>query len=304
MAYAGLLLLLIRIGLFKQWMGWMTPSVVAVFLTIALVFFIPMDFGAPSGPVVVLKNSVQISPNVAGPVTSVSVKSNILVQKGDELYQIDSTPYQAVVDALNAKLSMAKLRLAQATDLADKQLGRQFDVQQYNADVRGLVAELETAKWNLDQTSVRAPFTGWVPNVAIQPGVRVSPGQATLPFIDEEETAIAVQVNQFHVRHIRENDSAEVIFEMYPGQTFSASVVKVIAANANGQMSPSGLIMSIDSIESKPFIVHLVLEDSNLKLPAGAVGTAAIYTDQFSGISHLFRKIMLQQQNWKNYLGL
>jgi len=42
----------------------------------------------------------------------------------------------------------------------------------------------------------------------------------------------------------------------------------------------------------------------DVKIPAGAVGTGAIYTDEFTRVSHLFRKIMLQQQNWKNYIGM
>jgi multidrug resistance efflux pump len=297
-------LLLIKVGVFKRWMGWMTPSIVAVFLGFLLVFFIPMDFGAPSGTVIVLKNSVQISPNVAGPVTEVTVKSNTLLQKGDVLYQIDPTPFEAAVDSLSAKLSLARVRLEQASTLAATQVGSQFEVQKYEAEARGLAADLVAARWNLEQTTVRAPTLGWVPNVALRPGVRVSPGQATMPFIDESKTAIAVQVKQIHTRHIKAGDDAEVIFRMYPGQTFAATVTKVILANASGQMTPGGTVISIGSIEPAPFIVQLELKDTDAKIPAGAVGTGAIYTDEFTGVSHLFRKLMLQQQNWKNYVGM
>jgi len=304
MAYAGLLLLLIKVGVFKRWMGWMTPSVVMVFIGIALAFFIPMDFGAPSGPVIVLKNSVQISPNVAGPVTEVTAQSNTLLQRGDILYQIDPIPYQAAVDALSARLSLARLRLGQATELAVAQAGSQAQVQQYDAEVRGLEADLVAAGWNLEQTTVKAPAVGWVPNVALRPGVRVSPGEATMPFIDESTTPVAMQVKQIHLRHIKPGDEAEVIFRMYPGQTFAATVVKVIQANASGQLTPSGTVMSVGNIEPGAFIVHLEFKDVDVKIPAGAVGTGAIYTDEFTGVSHLFRKLMLQQQNWKNYIGM
>ncbi len=304
MAYAGLLLILIKIGVFKRWLGWMTPSIAAVFLAFLLVFFIPMDFGAPSGPAIVLKNSVQISPNVAGPVTEVSVQSNKIVQKGEVLYQIDSTPYEASVDALSARLSLARLRLEQSTKLATSQAGSQYDVQQYDAEARGLEADLAAARWNLEQTTVKAPTVGWVPNVILRPGVRVSPGQATMPFIDESATIIAVQVKQIHTRHIKPGDEAEVIFRMYPGQTFVAVVAKVIQANASGQVTPSGTVMSVGNIEPGPFIVHLELKDADVRVPAGAVGTGAIYTDEFTGLSQLFRKLMLQQQIWKNYVGM
>jgi hypothetical protein len=125
-----------------------------------------------------------------------------------------------------------------------------------------------------------------------------------MPFIDESQTAIAMQVKQIHTRHIKPGDDAEVIFRMYPGRTFAATVVKVILANASGQMTPSGAAISIGNIEPAPFIVQLALKEKDEKIPAGATGTGAIYTSEFTGLSHLFRKLMLQQQNWKNYVGM
>jgi multidrug resistance efflux pump len=66
-----------------------------------------------------------------------------------------------------------------------------------------------------------------------------------MPFIDESETDIAMQVQQIHTRHIKPGDDAEVIFRMYPGRTFAATVVKVILANASGQLTPSGTVISV-----------------------------------------------------------
>ncbi len=39
----------------------------------------------------------------------------------------------------------------------------------------------------------------------------------SMPFIDESETPIDVQMNQIRARHIKSGDEAEVIFRMYPG---------------------------------------------------------------------------------------
>lgn len=301
-AYAGLLILLIRVGVFKKWAGWMSPSVAIVFLGLFLVFVIPMDFGAPSGPLVVIKNSVQISPNVAGPVIEVPASSDRPVSRNDILFQIDPAPYQATVDALEARLGLARLRFEQATDLAADQAGSVFEVQQYEAEARGLEADLKAANWNLDQTTVRAPSDGSIPSVVLRPGARVNAGQPVMPFIDESTRAVVVQIQQIHTRHIRPGDEAEVIFKLYPGQIFAATVVKIVRATATGQLTPVGTTTTLGSIQSDPFLVQLALEDSSVDLPAGAAGTGAIYTDQFTGLSHLFRKILLHQQNWKNYV--
>ena len=165
-AWAGVLLLLIKLGLFKQWAGWMSGSCVVVFVGMLLVFVIPMNFGAPSGPVVVLKRSVQISPNVAGPVVAVPASANTQLFENDVLFEIDPAPFEAAVDSLSARLALAEIRLEQASKLAAKQSGSVAQVQQYEAEVRGLQADLKAARWNLDQTSVRAPSDGWVPIMA------------------------------------------------------------------------------------------------------------------------------------------
>jgi RND family efflux transporter MFP subunit len=301
-AYAGILLLLIKFGVFKQWVGWMTASVVGVFVVPLLVFVIPMNFGAPSGPVVVLKRSVQISPNIAGPVIEVSASQNTPVLKNDILFEIDPVPFQAAVDSLSAKLGLAELRLEQASKLAARQVGSQFDVQQYDTEVSGLKADLRAAKWNLDQTSVKAPTDGWVPIIALRPGMRVTPGQAVMSLVDESSTFLAVQIEQINTRHIKPGDEAEVIFKVFPGQIFIATVVDVVKANSTGLVAPGA--SSIDNFNSAPFLVRLSLSESEVALPAGAVGTAAIYTDQFQGLSHIIRKIILHQQNWKNYLQI
>lgn len=219
-------------------------------------------------------------------------------------FKIDDAPFQAAVDSLGARLALAELRLQQASELAADQAGSVYEVQQYDAEVRGLQADLKIARWNLDQTTVKAPSDGWVPDVTLLPGVRLSAGQAAMAFIDESETFLVVQIQQINVRHIKAGDAAEVIFKVFPGQVFSATVVNVIKANSSGQLAPGGTIASVDQFDTAPFLVHLSLSDTDLVVPAGTVGTAAIYTDQFTGLSHVFRKIFLHQQNWKNYIQI
>jgi multidrug resistance efflux pump len=61
------------------------------------------------------------------------------------LFEIDPVPFQAAVDSLSAKLGLAELRLEQASKLAARQVGSQFEVQQYYTEVSGLKADLRAA---------------------------------------------------------------------------------------------------------------------------------------------------------------
>jgi multidrug resistance efflux pump len=51
---------------------------------------------------------VEVTPNVAGTVTSIPVEPNVLVKAGTILFQIDPAPYQAKVKQLQAAVAEAR----------------------------------------------------------------------------------------------------------------------------------------------------------------------------------------------------
>jgi multidrug resistance efflux pump len=134
-------------------------SPVLVLLLLLVGLFIPMGWGAPSGSAAVIRNSVQIIPSVAGEVIDVPVAANTPVKAGDVLFRIDPTTYQAQVQAIEAQLKLAELRLGQFSELPRRDTGRAFDVQERESEVAQLRAQLDGARWNLDRTTVRAPAT-------------------------------------------------------------------------------------------------------------------------------------------------
>src|SRR5215510_13823189 len=149
-------------------------SPVIVLLVLLIGLFIPMQWGAPSGPGVIVRNSVQIIPSVAGEVVDVPVEANTPVKQGDVLFRIDPTTYEASVRALEAQLKLQEQRLAEMTQLQTRGTGRTFDVEQRQAEVDQLRAQVDGAQWNLDKTIVRAPADGYVTNLALRKGARVT----------------------------------------------------------------------------------------------------------------------------------
>ena len=96
-AYIAVLALFVWLRFIPLNLFWkVSPLMVLLALLVGL--FIPMGWGAPSGPAVVLRNSVQIVPSVAGEVIDVPVAANAPVKKGDILFRIDPTIYQSQVE--------------------------------------------------------------------------------------------------------------------------------------------------------------------------------------------------------------
>jgi multidrug resistance efflux pump len=58
--------------------------------------------------VTVTRRVAEVTPNVSGQITAVSVKPNALVKTGDVLFQIDPAPFQYRVLQLEASLAGAR----------------------------------------------------------------------------------------------------------------------------------------------------------------------------------------------------
>jgi multidrug resistance efflux pump len=281
-----------------------SPLIVLLLLMFGL--FIPMGWGAPQGPAMVVRHSVAIVPDVAGEVTEVPVQPNVPLKAGDVLFKIDPTPYQSQVDALSAQLKFEELRLSQMTQLQRSDAGRAFDVEQRQADVDKIKGQLEGAKWNLEKTVQTAPADGYVTNVGLRKGARVAnlPLSPVMAFIDTSETIVGVEIAQIYTRYIEPAQNVEVTFKVLPGQVFSGKVVSVLEATSAGQVQASGAAVTPRQVTAAPLVVRVKLDDARFaaSLPAGAAGDAAIYTDRIKP-SHVIRKVILRQIAIVNYVN-
>ncbi|MBS0233446.1 MAG: HlyD family secretion protein [Proteobacteria bacterium] len=281
-----------------------SPILVLFVLLVGL--FIPMGWGAPSGPVLVARHSVSIVPDVAGEVIDVPVIANTPIKANDVLFRIDPVPFAAQLKALQAQLSLAEQRLSEMSTLAATAAGRKFDVEQRQSEVDQLKAQIESAKWNLDKTVVRAPADGYVTNIALRKGARVSslPLAPVMAFIDTSETVVAAEIAQIYARYIKPNQKAEVTFKFLPGQIFTGRVETVLQAVSTGQFQPSGLAVTPQQIEAAPFVVRIKFDNAEVlkRLPAGSTGSAAIFTDHVKA-SHVVRRVMLRTTAIVNYVN-
>lgn len=303
--YLALLFILVKFRIVPFNAFWkVSPALVFLLLLIGL--FIPMGWGAPQGSVLVVRNSVSIVPDVAGEVIDVPVQANQPLKAGDVLFRIDPAPFQAQVDAIQAQLTLQEMRLSQMTQLQTQGTGRAFDVEERQASVDQLRAQLVGAKWNLEKTTVRAPADGYVTNVALRKGARVSslPLSPVMAFIDTADTIAGVEVNQIDARYLAPGQPVELTFKMTPGTVQTGKVESILQAVSTGQVQTSGAAVTPAAIMAAPLVVRVKLDDAAFaaSLPAGSSGTAAIFTDRVRP-AHVIRKVLLRQIAITNYVN-
>jgi RND family efflux transporter MFP subunit len=305
--YAGIVWLIF----FKyKLLPWNTVSKVIVF-TIPVVGMITLIlllniFSPSSSNVLVIRNSVGIVSQVKGRVTEVPVSIDRRVKKGEILFKIDPTQYQATVNALSAKLKLAKLRLEQNQALVKSGAGNRFDLEKAEADFAELTEQKLSAQYDLEQTIVRAPNDGTVVNLQLRPGAYVAafPVASVMTFLEDTPQIYAL-FNQNELHQIEVGNEAEFFVPSFPGKILKAKVEVVILAEGQGQLNATGNLPTtgLNKIDPNRFVVRLAMDDrhAELLLPAGAVGEGAVYTDHLAFL-HVIRKVMLRVSTKLNYI--
>ncbi|MBU0973332.1 MAG: efflux RND transporter periplasmic adaptor subunit [Proteobacteria bacterium] len=152
----------------------------------------------------------EIRPQVSGIVLSRLFAEGSVVEKGQQLYQIDPATYQAAHDRAAAGLSQARADLA-AIEPKVKRYARLVtlggvshqahddvvaSLAQANAAVIVAKANLATAKINLDYTKVFAPISGRIGRSSVTEGALVTADQSAAMATIQNLSQIYVDVNQ------------------------------------------------------------------------------------------------------------
>lgn len=165
---------------------------------------------------------VQIAPDVSGPVSSVMVRDNQWVNRGDTLYVIDPhwlklsmLSAQADVEAKRHEMLMrqdAARRRAQIKEVISGE-----DIQQTRsaasvavANYQGALAALELAQLNLSHATVRSPVAGYVTHLRLRPGDYATAGETKVAIVDAHSFWVVGYFEETRLRHIQVGNRAQV----------------------------------------------------------------------------------------------
>jgi len=247
-----------------------------------------------------------VLPTVKGRVIEVNVKTGDQISKGNVLFRIDPEPFQYAVERIEADLVLANSNLDDATTLFKRGAGSEKNVERTQAGVDSLVAQLADARFNLEETVVRAEDDGHIAQVRLRPGALAvpMPFSPLMTFVHDKDRFLLGGFQQNPLQNIKPGFEAEVIFVALPGKVFSASVVGVAEIMAQGQLLPDGRLIRLEGVTPPGrVLVQIDISDdlSMYQLPTGVKAYVAVYSDTWKPVA-MIRKVLLRVMSWENYL--
>ena len=296
----GWLVLILAVGAAAVWF-FMRPKAVEVRTSIA-------QSSKTEGPRTLLNASgyvtarrqATVSSKATGRVLDVLVEEGLKVEEGQVLAHIDASNVEASLGLARAQLESARSALGETKanlDLAEKAFSRAQKI----ADVQGMsVADVDRAfadaamlrarlarleadlkvaneqvtiwKQQLDDTIIRAPFTGVVISKNAQPGEMISPmssggftrtGICTV--VDMTSLEVEVDVNESYINRVSAGQPVAVTLDSYPDWRIPSKVIAIIPT-ADRQKATVRVRVGFEALDPR------ILPDMGLKVAFQGAG--------------------------------
>jgi len=204
-----------------------------------------------------------VSSKVTGKVIEVLVEEGMKVEAGQVLARIDSINVEKslhlaeahvestrrALDETRASLEQAERELRRISQLAANDVASKSELDRAESEARVLKARLarqeadvtaqerEVALWKqqLDDTIIRAPFSGIVTSKNAQPGEMISPMSAggftrtgICTIVDMSSLEVEVDVSESYINRVQPRQPVEATLDSYPDWHIPAKVIAII----------------------------------------------------------------------------
>jgi HlyD family secretion protein len=244
---------------------------------------------------VTARRRATVSSKITGKVIEVNVEEGMIVTQGQVLARLDDSTLKATLALTLAQAESARkavteneVHLVQAKQTLDRlaELRRRgittaSDLDAATADVNGTEARIAATReqvnvaqqqvalqrTQLDDTIIRAPFTGVAISKDAQPGEMVSPVSAGGGFtrtgictvVDMNSLEIQVDVNESYINRVRPAQKVTAVLDAYPDWQIPAHVIAVVPT-ADRQKATVEVRIGFDKLDPR------ILPDMGVKV--------------------------------------
>ncbi len=232
---------------------------------------------------------VTVGSQISGIITELRVDFNSQVKEGDVLAKIDPATYERAMARVEAELAnseaalaLAKFNAQRSKELFEAKLISETENQQAavallqaEANVKTRVAAVESAKVDLDRTTILAPISGMVISRKVEAGqtVAASFNAPELFQIANDLTKMQIEaaVSEADVGNVAEGQNVEFTVDAFQNRKFHGRIRQVRFAPVTNQN-----VVTYTSV--------VEVDNRDLKLRPGMTASASIITAQSTNV--------------------
>ncbi|MBU3672289.1 MAG: efflux RND transporter periplasmic adaptor subunit [Sinobacteraceae bacterium] len=202
-------------------------------------------------------------------VTAIRFSDGARVARGAVLVELDSAQARADLAAANAALVESTAQFERGRDLLPTQALSKSQFDQIVAAKNANAARVDAARARLEDTVIRAPFSGRVGLRRVSVGSLISPGTVITTLDDSSLIKVDFAVPEINLTALRAGLPVTVTSVAYPGKRFSGKV-----ASVDSRVDPT----------SRSVLVRAELPNGDGLLKPGMFLNVALQRDQRTAI--------------------
>lgn len=219
---------------------------------------------------------VEIKSEIAAKIKSIEFTEGAHVEKGQPLILFEDDLFKAAKNKADAEHALRKSEYERVDKLLKQNAGSQKNYDEAMAHYNMSRAELASAEAQLEKTVIKAPFSGIVGIMKVNPGNIVQQQTELVNIVDNSQMKVEFMVPAKHIDNIAVGQSVEIDVDAFPGKTFNGRVdaidsevdtknhsilVRAVIPNKSGILK-HGLYANVKLVTGEKSGVILVDEDA------------------------------------------
>lgn len=243
-------------------------------------------------------NQATIKAKVSGQVQDAALREGMTVSAGQVLTRIDQADPQARLKQQQALLdeAQARLALAQKNEGNSQALLRQQYISQNSydstanavelarANVKAAAAQVELARIALNDSTIRAPFSGIISKRHVQAGEKVAPDMPVYTIVNLAELVLEAQVPSTEIPRVKVGQEVQFKVDGFQQRPFHGKVARINPTTEAG---------------SRAMLVYVAVPNADGALRGGMFAKGSIVTEK-SAVMPLVPLSALRQHEGKD----
>jgi membrane fusion protein (multidrug efflux system) len=190
---------------------------------------------------------VTVSADADGVVVRIAAENGAAVKAGDILVELDTTTERPQLAASEARAELARLNLARAKELLDRQANSKSEYDAALASFKQASAEIDALKALIAKKTVRAPFAGRVGLRQVNLGQFVGRGSALLPLQNLDPIYVNFSIPQRNLSSLSLGQKVSLVVDAFSATPFEATVTAI-----NSQVDAATRNISVQATVANP----------------------------------------------------